>query len=1034
MPHLVDHFSIKTRLLIGAALLFAFFSPNLLAADPDKVRTYKDSNGWKLKVNNEDFYVKGVVWGYTPRDENYQFNLWGLPDEEIRNVLDHDFSLMKQAGINAIRAFSTIPPKWVVYINKQYGIKTAINPLMGRYGETIGGKWVTNVDYSDPLTRETLKRNVLNDIEKYKNVPGVLMFALGNESNYGLSWSSFEIENLPVGEQQTKKAEYLYSLYGEIIQAGQQIDPDHPITIVNGDIQYIDLISKYSKGWGLLGVNAYRGKTFTELWKDVKSGPDLPVVFFEFGSDAFNARDFVEDQAGQASYLKSQWLDMYNNSHGRGYGNSIGGFVFEWRDEWWKYKQTENLDKHDRNASWENGGYKFDHVPGQNNMNEEWFGIVRLGDINADGVYIAEPRLAYDVLTEVWKIDPYAAAHTDINGRFDAIDMGALATTSSERDARNGWGQAPKAFEFTGGEVRIDFLTKGYDEIHPSEVAVNPEEVRDQRESDWGQMAFFDFAFQPSANFRGDFTINVFGDAADSDFEFRYGDRINDENDPHVELYDFQATYTGDAFDLNAFYHVPRYHWGYKGDFFGLLRETTDMDGANGQDIWNAKAPYGLEFVGKQTLDGLTIVGGPEIYWGANPKVMLKYQFGKGKQYTFMHSEDISEASGGESSPTSTASSKRRQTTLQGEFDLNDRTKLEIGGIISGTRKIDDEYEYLDGGQVKVDEIEFEDTLGLKAKVTYDLFDNARAYAAFNYAGLVADGGAPLIEFGTELPYAERGNKKEFDAGVMITHGNYMIFPRVLYRDNIIDANPLVAPYIVGTTLYPGIEPRNTNDEPFAVWDNREARSAEIYLTYDPTPATPFYEWDNDEREDATFAYNIGLTATSYRTATDSALFHYEPAEMDLPFGLGLPAEDVWLLKSKMVFNPNPNFKAIVKAELGKQQPTGVPFERGGSPVKATKYGSLEGKFIFNREHIVSASFVKDGWGIYDFQREFNVKYPEQVAIKYTWLLDKYRSEKKSTQFGVKAFYRTLDEYSAEYAGGLNDYMYEFQTYFSYKF
>ena len=61
------------------------------------------------------------------------------------------------------------------------------------------------------------------------------MFALGNESNYGLSWSSFEIENLPVGEQHEAKARFLYSLFNEAMAAGKAIDPNHPFTIVNGD-------------------------------------------------------------------------------------------------------------------------------------------------------------------------------------------------------------------------------------------------------------------------------------------------------------------------------------------------------------------------------------------------------------------------------------------------------------------------------------------------------------------------------------------------------------------------------------------------------------------------------------------------------------------------------------------------------------------------------------------------------------------------------------------------------------------------------
>ncbi len=245
---------------------------------------------------------------------------------------------MKAAGVNAVRSFAMIPPEWITYVYQEHGIMTVVNPLMGRYGATIGGKWVPNTDYSDELTRAVLKAEVLEMVERYKNTPGVLMFALGNESNYGLSWSSFEIENLPEGERNTEKARYLYSLFNEVMKAGKSIAPNHPFSIVNGDIQYIDLIAEYCTDMDVLGTNAYRGKSFTSLWKDVDEKLDLPVLFFEFGSDAFNARTGQEDQKAQAEILKDQWQEMYNKSYGNGEeGNAIGGFVFEWRDEWWKY-------------------------------------------------------------------------------------------------------------------------------------------------------------------------------------------------------------------------------------------------------------------------------------------------------------------------------------------------------------------------------------------------------------------------------------------------------------------------------------------------------------------------------------------------------------------------------------------------------------------------------------------------------------------------------------------------------------------------
>ena len=407
------------------AIALALGLPLAAHAQADRVTTYKDEQGWKLQVNGQDFYVKGMVWSYTPRGQNYTYNLWAESDDFIRKVLDYDFGLMKAAGINAIRSFSTIPPQWVTYIYCEHGIMTVINPLMGRYGYSVGGKWIPFIDYSDPLTRETLKRDMVEIVRTYKDTPGVLMFAFGNESNYGLSWSSFEIENLPQGEQHTAKARYLYSLFSEVIAAGRAVAPNHPFTIVNGDIQYIDLIAKYLKDMDLLGVNVYRGPSFTSLWSDVDKKLDLPVLFFEFGSDAFNALRLEEDQRSQALILKDQWQEMYNKAYGNGEeGNAIGGFVFQWRDEWWKYLQVENLDKQDTNASWSNQGYLFDWAEGKNNMNEEWFGITALGLPNADGVSEARPRMAYDVLSEVFAMDPYEASKAQINAMFANMDIG----------------------------------------------------------------------------------------------------------------------------------------------------------------------------------------------------------------------------------------------------------------------------------------------------------------------------------------------------------------------------------------------------------------------------------------------------------------------------------------------------------------------------------------------------------------------------------------------------------------------------------
>lgn len=1042
--------------LLVATLMLAI--PAAGFAQVDKATTYKDEAGWKILVNGEDYYIKGMVWSYSPRGQNYSYNLFGQSDDFIRKVLDYDFGLMKQAGINTIRSFTMIPPEWVEYVYREHGIMSVINPLMGRYGYNVGGKWVPFTDYSDPLTRETLKRDMNDFVRRYKDTPGVLMFAFGNESNYGLSWSSFEIENLPEGEQNTAKARFLYSLFEEVIQGGKELAPDHLFSIVNGDVQYIDLIKELVPSLDVLGSNAYRGPSFTNLWATADEKLDLPVVFFEFGSDAFNARSLQEDQVSQALLLKDQWQEMYNKSYGNGEeGNSVGAFVFEWRDEWWKYLQIEKLDVQDTNASWSNQAYLFDWAEGKNNMNEEWFGVVALGLPNSDGVYTARPRMAYHVLAEVFSIDPYAASKDEINQGYANLDLEFLAVQGDVAKLKADSFEASRKVRMTGGRIQGEFVLRGTEQ-EITEDGENGLEFSD------GQMAFLDFAFNPSENVEGQMSVNILGNVARKrSLEFSYGDRglpltieaetageipgpdnfstrqltFNDRE--RIEIYDFDATYSGEEFDVTAFYHTPRFHWGFEGDFFGLVREATDIFG---MDIWNAKAPVGLEIQGKDSFGGMRLLVGPEVYWGANPKYVFKYDFNfAGMEWTFIHSDDLGRLGQGANATEATLR-QSQQTTLYAKKEFSNGVELEVGGIISAPERVDETFDRVDSaGNVYLDQIEFEDTLGLKAKVSFPLL-GTQSYLSAHHAGIVAEGGVHHTVYGvtdpSRLPYTGLGNRREYEAGMQMFFGNLMVFPRFLYRDNLVHANPFIEPEIAGGILAPGTNPRNRDADPFAVLNNREARSAEVYLTWDPTGATPFYDWDNEWREDARFAFNIGGTYTEYPTATDANLFFFEPTGGNASFGQGLPAEDVWAVSSRMIFNTEKNTKLILRAVRGFDQSTGDP--NGGS----RDYWQLHGRAIWgDGRHSLSGYMMKDAWGPYDFFRQFNITFPEQVQLDYTmWLggglngISDQNGEQNATRIGIRTTYRTTDENSPddEFLDGLNDFSFQTIVYFTYQF
>ncbi|HLF52612.1 glycoside hydrolase family 2 TIM barrel-domain containing protein, partial [Flavobacterium sp.] len=390
-------------------LIFCCFSSGIYA-QADKVSIEKNNEGTKLVVNGKDFVVNGMNWDYYPIGKNYSYSLWSQSDDIIKEALDNEMPLLKNMGVNTIRVYTGIPKRWIEYIYVNYGIHTMLNHSFGRYGLTLNGAWFPNTEYSDPRVHDLLLQEVNQMAAQYKDTKGLLLFLLGNENAYGLFWDGAETENIPIEDRKsTKRASSMYKLFNEAAVAMKKIDAVHPIAICNGDLLFLDIISKECQDFDILGSNVYRGASFGDFFERVKKEYGKPVLFTEFGADAFNAITNEEDQKSQAYYLQNNWKEIYQNAAGLGKAqNALGGFTFQFSDGWWKAGQTTNLDIHDTNASWANGGYTKDFEKGENNMNEEWFGICAKGPANENGIYELYPRSAYYVLKEVHQINPYA--------------------------------------------------------------------------------------------------------------------------------------------------------------------------------------------------------------------------------------------------------------------------------------------------------------------------------------------------------------------------------------------------------------------------------------------------------------------------------------------------------------------------------------------------------------------------------------------------------------------------------------------------
>ena len=253
-------------------------------ADLPTIEVVTDASGSRLQVDGKDLMVFGMNWGYMPIGQNYTYSLWTKPDDIIQAALDREMPLLRAMGVNAIRQYAGIPPRWVQYIYEKYGIFTVLNHAMGRYGVTVNGVYVEQTDYSDPESRALIRGEVEDMVREFKDTPGVLMWLLGNENNYGLVWSSAETEALPEGERDAAKARYLYSLFGEVTDAIKAIDSTRPVAMANGDTQYIDIIAEEVPNLDVFGANVYRGISFRDLFDEVKEKLGIPVVFTELSS------------------------------------------------------------------------------------------------------------------------------------------------------------------------------------------------------------------------------------------------------------------------------------------------------------------------------------------------------------------------------------------------------------------------------------------------------------------------------------------------------------------------------------------------------------------------------------------------------------------------------------------------------------------------------------------------------------------------------------------------------------------------------
>ena len=967
-----------------------------------------DPGGLRLQVDGRDFLVVGVNWDYVPIGQNYRYDIWSQPDDFIREALEREMSLLRRMGVNAIRVYQGIPARWIAYIYEHYGIYTVLNDTVGRYGLDLNGVYTASLDYSDPEVRAALKSAALKMVDEFRHTPGLLMWLLGNENNYGLTWRSFEIEALPKGEQQTVRARYLYSLFGEIIRDIKARDPLHPVAIANGDVQYLDLIAQECKGLDIFGSNVYRGRSARDLFQVVHDKLGIPVLFTEFGADAYDAKRNQEDDLTQSRYLLSQWEEIYEQSADKGrVGNAIGGLIFQWSDGWWKYLQNSNLDIHDTNASWANAAYAEDYQPGANNMNEEWWGLCAKGPPDSRGLYTLQPRTAYYALEQVLRLPPYAPGTTlaTIRANFNDFDPSEVAFHYQADSALRSL-QTLEFARLTG--MRLSFET--YDTGGARAATPATEISFDHMES-----MYADFEVKPTNRIVGDLSLNVLGNVAQNPIDQIFyenrgnpvtvtdsaGKLVTIQGIERVKIYKATVDWDDNWFELKGFYRTNHYHWGYEGDFFGLYHEANYGPSI---DTYDADVPIGFELTGKRDLDGLKVAFGPQIWWGANPEVILKYRRAVGPvELTFMDEEQFAT----QTDITTSAfipEQRTRKSTIGLETHLG-LLGLQLGGIWAGSPKVGRPFLELGNGNVVQDQILWTDTLGGKLKLTLEK-GRVHWYASSAYMGLVADGGPTSAVTFTGWSLKDSGSGDQVNAltGLALDLTPFQIAPNFLWQ------KPLVGP---GPSISPNDALRNVLDDPFFVRANRQLVGAELLINYDPTPGTWLWAWDNDLQEDAPFAASLDLTYRHQPTSEDAAVGVLANGQLFV-FQGAPPPRDLWDAQVRIVGHPSHDIRLVAHLFAG----TGEP--NGDSQRETHRYG---GDARISWRSVVFGAYLKfNDWGPYDYYRDDNLTYPIQTMGDLAYTLGPVRwLGLQQTRVGVRGTLRYLNGFSPNFVSSPTD-------------
>src|SRR6202045_267740 len=240
-------------------------------------------------VGDKKHFVKGVTYGPFPKGSH------GAQFPEY-TVVDTDFALMAEAGINTVRVFPA-PPVWLLDAAQQAGLKIL-----------VGLPWSQHVAFLDsPAIQAQIREAVTAGLRACGRHPAVFAYLIGNE--------------IPPDMVRWHGADAVRSFLRSLVICAKTEHPDALVSYAN--YPSTEYLTVDFTDFVCFNVYLHDQPTFRRYIARLHNvALDQPLVLTEFGVDSFG-----EGEEEQRRVLSWQVHTAFE-------AGVAGTFIFAWTDEW----------------------------------------------------------------------------------------------------------------------------------------------------------------------------------------------------------------------------------------------------------------------------------------------------------------------------------------------------------------------------------------------------------------------------------------------------------------------------------------------------------------------------------------------------------------------------------------------------------------------------------------------------------------------------------------------------------------------------